>query len=99
MRDGGGSTEKMSTQAKLNRIMNQSLAVTATVAWLTLLNCYQKSVDALYGERIHPEHAIDTRPCACLRAGCSRGMQVPLIQIALFDPVCSALIYSSAYKF
>ena len=31
MRDGGGSTEKMSTQAKLNRIMNQSLAVTATV--------------------------------------------------------------------
>ena len=60
MRDGGGSTEKTSTQAKLNRIMNQSLAVTATVAWLTLLNGYQKSVDALYGERIHPEHAIDT---------------------------------------
>ena len=83
MRDGGGSTEKMSTQAKLNRIMNQSLAVTATVAWLTLLNCYQKSVDALYGERIHPEHAIDVRPCAFPPRGVHSGDAGPL------DPNCT----------
>ena len=73
MRDGGGNTEKRITQAKLNRIMNQSLAVTATATWLTLLNCYQKSVDALYGERIHPEHAIDMSPCAFLLCGVQSG--------------------------